>query len=84
MTPNFDYPKTLKHESVQYNFLRQAGKGGCGVVGLYEDPKTKKTMAVKFETLVSGPGNSPLNQESVTFGILARKGVEFKHMIKYY
>ena len=54
------------------------------VVGLYEDPKTKNKIAVKFETNETGVGNSPINQESVTFGILGRKRVDFKHVIKYY
>ena len=53
---DFEVPdawKRIRHQDIYYNYKSTLGKGGCGVVMVYEDPTTSHKMAVKFEVMLA-------------------------------
>lgn len=86
----FDVPdnwKVIKHSDASYNYKKTLGKGGCGVVMVYEDPMTSHKMAVKFEVLTAAKGGyrmSPLNNEDIVLKQLWKRNSSLNHIPLYH
>ena len=77
-------PDKITHDKKPYSLEKEAGRGGCGIVGIYELEGHR--MAVKFNLLVNGvkpPGNT-LNAEELNLTRLWQLNPNFKHIPEVY